>query len=278
MYVMYLSNFDSLRRTQTPTTSAAVRGRLRLAQARAGALGGGSRDPRRRAVETRVVADVTLDVPEIDEPASGRLVSIPADGGRAQRRVPARGRWIEPARPDEVLASEAFVKRTASCPGDRVSAIINGRRRELTIVGVALSPEYVYSIRPGELIPDDRRFGIFWMERGRWRARSTWRAASTTWRSALPAAPPRGGDRRLDACSSRTAGSARSRARCRCRTGPRERAGAAPELRLHAAADLPAVAAFILNVAITRALSLQRPQIAALKALGYGNASSGGTT
>ena len=31
------------------------------------------------------------------------------------------------------------------------------------------------------------------------------------------------------------------------------------------------VAAFILNVALTRALALQRPQIAALKALGYGN-------
>ena len=32
------------------------------------------------------------------------------------------------------------------------------------------------------------------------------------------------------------------------------------------------VAAFILNVALTRALALQRPQIAALKALGYANA------
>ena len=35
------------------------------------------------------------------------------------------------------------------------------------------------------------------------------------------------------------------------------------------------VAAFILNVALTRALALQRPQIAALKALGYGNTAIG---
>ena len=35
------------------------------------------------------------------------------------------------------------------------------------------------------------------------------------------------------------------------------------------------VAAFILNVALTRALALQRPQIAALKALGYANAAIG---
>ena len=35
------------------------------------------------------------------------------------------------------------------------------------------------------------------------------------------------------------------------------------------------VAAFILNVALTRALALQRPQIASLKALGYGNVAIG---
>ena len=50
-------------------------------------------------------------------------------------------------------------------PGDRVAAIINGRRRWLTIVGIALSPEYVYAIRPGEMFPDKRTFGIFWMGR-----------------------------------------------------------------------------------------------------------------
>ena len=49
--------------------------------------------------------------------------------------------------------------------GDRVAALINGRRRELTIVGIALSPEYVYAIGPGELFPDARRFGVFWMSR-----------------------------------------------------------------------------------------------------------------
>src|SRR6185295_8261879 len=50
-------------------------------------------------------------------------------------------------------------------PGDRVAAIINGRKRWLTIVGVGLSPEYVYAIRPGEMVPDKRTFGLFWMGR-----------------------------------------------------------------------------------------------------------------
>jgi hypothetical protein len=76
-----------------------------------------------------------------------------------------RGRWIDVTRADEVLASEIFCDAHGFNPGDRVTAIINGRRRSLTIVGVALSPEYVYAIRPGAIFPDKRQFGIFWMSR-----------------------------------------------------------------------------------------------------------------
>ena len=42
---------------------------------------------------------------------------------------------------------------------------MNGHWRELDIVGVALSPEFVYVIGPGALMPDDRRFGVVWMGR-----------------------------------------------------------------------------------------------------------------
>ena len=116
--------------------------------------------------ETRVVVEVTLDVPGLDEPASGRLVSVPDSGRpRLNRMFLRRGRWLDPARPDEVLASEAFVKANRLELGDRVAAVINGRRKDLLIVGVALSPEYVYSIRPGELFPDPRRFAVLWMAR-----------------------------------------------------------------------------------------------------------------
>src|SRR5690606_29453426 len=49
--------------------------------------------------------------------------------------------------------------------GDSLHAVINGRRRELIIVGVALSPEFLYTIRPGDIMPDDLRYGIIWMDR-----------------------------------------------------------------------------------------------------------------
>ena len=48
-------------------------------------------------------------------------------------------------------------------PGDSISAILNGRWKKLRIVGVALSPEYVYEIRPGDIFPDNKHFGLIWM-------------------------------------------------------------------------------------------------------------------
>jgi putative ABC transport system permease protein len=116
-------------------------------------------------VRTRVVVNVTLDVPGLAEPASGRLVSIP------ERRQPMlndlflrRGRYISPEHRDEVLVSEAFAQANRLDVGDRLGAVINGRWERLRIVGVALSPEYVYEIQGvGAIFPDSKRFGILWM-------------------------------------------------------------------------------------------------------------------
>src|SRR5262249_7094167 len=95
---------------------------------------------------------------------TGRLISIPERNRPVLNDVYLRrGRWIDPGRPDEVLASELFAGAHGFDVGDRVAALINGRKRSLTIVGIALSPEYVYAIRPGEMIPDKRQFGVFWM-------------------------------------------------------------------------------------------------------------------
>jgi putative ABC transport system permease protein len=167
MYVAYLSNFDSLFLTQT-----AYYERQRFADVFARAIRAPQwiRDemadiPGVSPVETRVVMDVNLDVPDLREPATGRLVSIPVPRRETLNDLFLRsGRWVEPGRPDEVLVSEAFAEAHGLSPGSSVTAVINGRRRDLDVVGTALSPEYIYSIRPGDIIPDDSRFGIFWME------------------------------------------------------------------------------------------------------------------
>ncbi|MEA5574150.1 ABC transporter permease [Calothrix sp. UHCC 0171] len=118
-------------------------------------------------VQTRVIADVSLDIPGRDEPATGRLISIP------ERQMPIlndlymrKGRYLEPGRSDEVLISENFAQVHHLDLGDSLGAVINGRWQKLRIVGVALSPEYVYSIQgTGDIFPDNERFGVFWMGR-----------------------------------------------------------------------------------------------------------------
>ena len=118
------------------------------------------------SVQTRIVTDVTLDVPGLEEPATARLVSIPT------RRVPMlndlflrQGRYIEPDRPDEVVMSEAFAASNGLKIGDAVDAVVNGKWERLRIAGIGLSPEYLYEVKPGEIFPDNRRFGVLWIGR-----------------------------------------------------------------------------------------------------------------
>src|SRR5262245_26131811 len=115
-------------------------------------------------VQTRIVAEVTLDVTGLTEPAIGRLISVPDRQEPALNDLYLRaGRRLEPGRSGEALVSEAFAEAHSFGPGSQVTAVINGRRQRLTIVGVVLSPEYIYQIRPGDILPDKKRFGVFWM-------------------------------------------------------------------------------------------------------------------
>lgn len=276
MYVTYLSNFDSLRRTLETYYErqrfADVFVSLKRApdrlKARLESLPGVD------VVDPRVVVGVTLDIAGLNEPAAGLLVSIPGDGRPRLNDVYLRaGRWPEPGRPDEVLASEAFCTAHGFKPGAEVAAVINGRRRHLRIVGIALSPEYVYLIPPGEMIPDDRRYGVFWMERRALAAAYDMEGGFN--QVALSVTPDASVDEVL-------AGVDRL-------LSPYGGLGAIPRNRQFSAWMLEneleqlqtfgfivpfiflSVAAFVLNMAMVRALALQRPQIAALKALGYGN-------
>ena len=119
-----------------------------------------------QTVQTRITRFALLDVADFEEPVIGRLVSIPERGEPLLNRLALRdGRFLQPGRPDEVVISEPFAEAHGLTPGSTFRALMNGKRRELEVVGIALSPEYVYAIGPGALMPDDRRFGIIWMGR-----------------------------------------------------------------------------------------------------------------
>jgi putative ABC transport system permease protein len=276
MFVAYFSTFHSLRWTMASyyeqsrfadLFASAKRAPLSVAS-RLAAIEGVER------AEVRVVVDVTLDVPGLSEPAVGRLVSLELPRTRPLNDVYVRlGRDPEPGRPDEALVSESFATANGLRPGDRVAALINGRRRDLHIVGIALSPEYVYSIRAGDLLPDPSRFGIFWMER-----------------EGLAAAfDMEGGFNDVALALSPGASEAAVAAALDATLEPYGSLGAVPR-RLQtsnwfltnelaqlqtAGVIVPSVflvvAAFLLNVALNRLTAVQREQIAALKAVGYSN-------
>ena len=118
------------------------------------------------AAETRITGSATLTFADFVEPVTARLVSVPERGGPLLDRLVIRqGRALAPDGRDEALVNEAFAEAHALRPGDRILANINGRQRRLSVVGIALSPEFVYAIPPGALLPDDRRFGVLWLSR-----------------------------------------------------------------------------------------------------------------
>jgi putative ABC transport system permease protein len=225
--------------------------------------------------DTRVVVDVTLDVPGLSEPATGRLISFPAGARPTLCDVFLReGRLPEPGRPDEVLASEGFARAHDLHPGGRVRAVINGRLRALSIVGLALSPEFIYPIRPGEILPDEKRFGVFWMDR---RALATAfdldgafnDVVLTLMRGASEPDVIAQVDRMLESGYGGLGAIPRAR-----QASHWYLANELLQLR-NSGKYVPViflgVAAFLLNVVLSRLVLVQRPQLAALKALGYRN-------
>ena len=230
------------------------------------------------AVQTRVVMDVTLDVPGLDEPATGRLISIP------ERRTPMlngvflrEGRYIEPGQRGEALISEAFASANRLSTGDSIDAVMNGKWERLRIVGIALSPEYIYEIRPSEVFPDNRRFGVLWMSRDvlgpAFNMKDAFNDAAI---SLTHGADEREVIARVDQLLDRY-GSLGAYGR-QDQISFRFLADELGELRVYGLM-LPtlflAIVAFLLNVLLSRLVGSQRGQVAVLKAFGYTNVEIG---
>lgn len=119
-----------------------------------------------QAAETRIRMPALFDMETMNEPASGAVISLPDAGEPAVNRLHlVRGRLPSSEQREEIVLLQAFADAHELDLGDTLPATIYGGRSELRIVGIALSPEYVYAIAPGEMVPDDRLFGVAWMGR-----------------------------------------------------------------------------------------------------------------
>ncbi|TVQ31549.1 MAG: FtsX-like permease family protein, partial [Geminicoccaceae bacterium] len=227
-----------------------------------------------RAVEARIQRQVILDVPGQREPATAALVSLPDDARPDLNRVHlTSGRLPEPLSRHEVLVNQSFADAHGFRPGDGFAAIMAGRKRDLVIAGTMLSPEFVYALGPGDLVPDDRRFAV---------VMAPYSALAETFDldgafDHLAVGLARGADpgqvmAEIDRILAPYGG-----------TGAYDRSDQPSHAFLDAELTqlrglsliMPpiflAVAAFLVNITVSRLIALEREQIGLLKALGYGS-------
>lgn len=224
------------------------------------------------AVETRVRGSAILDIPGLREPAEGAFLSIPEDRPQQLHLLYLRtGRLPEAGSHNEVVLGEAFAKEHGFQPGDSVEATLYGARETFHIVGIGLSPEFVYEAPSGSPLPDAKRFGVFWMnERDLATALNMDGAFNNVILDVAPGADARKVmaevDRILEPYGGLTA------------YGREDHASALQlndELRVLNGLSVAfptvflSIAAFMSSAVLSRLVRLQREQIAQLKALGY---------
>ncbi len=221
--------------------------------------------------EGRIVEAVLVPLEPGVRPISGRVVSVAPHGASLNRVDLRQGRLLEPGRNDEVLLLEGFALARNIEPGHRLPVVLNGRQREMRVVGLVASPEYVFAVAPGDLAADPTRFAVMWMGEEAVAAAFAMEGAFNDVAVALqPGASERAVLHELDLRLEPYGGlGAYSRAR---QPSNYMVSGELTQLRSMSSvvpAIFLAVAALLLNLVLSRLVLLQRGEIAALKALGY---------
>jgi putative ABC transport system permease protein len=229
-------------------------------------------------VRTRVVMGVTLDVPGLEEPASARIVSVPEKRAAMINDLFLKsGRYIEAGRTDEIIASEAFATANDLRLGDALGAVINGRWKQLTIVGIGLSPEYIYEAGGGTIFPDNRRFGVLWMSEPALASAFNMEGAFNDVALTLSAGAIEADViAKLDEVLTRYGGlGAYGRDEQLSHRFISDEIAQIRVTSTYLPAIFLAVAAFLLHIVLSRLVALQRTEIGLLKAFGYSNATVG---
>lgn len=223
------------------------------------------------AVETRVAEDVVLDVPGLEIPATAHVISHPLARDLTVNRLRVReGRLMSAVHADEAVISDGFATANALHPGDSLGVVLNGRWRRLQVVGIALTPEFIMEVKPGDLFPDNRRYGVVWMAepvlQSAFGLEDAWTEATISLTpGASQAAVIAGLDRLLSRYGSLGAYGRDEQVSHRYLSDEIRQAAtfgtAAPVIFL-------GVAAFLVNLVLSRLVTAQREQIGMMKAFG----------
>lgn len=225
-----------------------------------------------KQVESRLEYEALISLPKFQEPAVGRFISIPDGRQPKMNRIHlTRGRIPQATANNEVVVTPGFFKAHELSLGDLFSATLNGRLRKLKVVGVGVSPEHIISIQAGLPFPDDLHFTVVWINQTALEATYDMRSS---FNSAVIETNPNINeleviakiDQKMDPFGGH---GAYGREKQVSYFFVKEELN---QLKTHALM-IPVifflVAAYILNVVISRMVRAQRGEIATLKALGY---------
>lgn len=225
------------------------------------------------AADARIVRYAALDIAALRRPAAALLVSLPEGGEQRLNKIVLRSGRLPVRGHDELVMSENMAGALGYAPGRKVDVLLGGRKRAFTVVGVALSPEFVYVLAPGQLMPDDKAFGILWLNRSIMEAAYDMDGAFNDVSILLsPGASQPEVIRELDTILARFGGTA-----AYGREDQTSHAFIAQELdqlKTIALVIPPiflGVAAFLIHMVLSRLIETERESIGLLKAFGYTN-------
>lgn len=272
-YVMAASTLDSLQRTQArlyrefrfPEVFAGMKRAPDGVLARIAAIPGVAN------VEARVAAPANIELAGYGQPVSGLIVGLPHGEPQFNLLHLHAGRMPEAGREREALVSDGFAKAHKLQPGFPLQVTVNGRRRVLDVVGIVSTPEFIYQLAPGSIVPDFKTYVVVWMD-----GRTLEGAYDMTGAFNQVAASLSRGTRVEDVVAAmdvilRPYGGLGAHGR-KEQVSHRYLSEEFKQLTMMSTlfpAIFLSVAAFLLNVVVSRLMTTQRSQIATLKAFGY---------
>lgn len=223
------------------------------------------------AVESRIIQEAVLDLPGEILPASARLVTMPVALNKLHLE-----QGTGPKTDQEIVINRAFAMANKFHPGNKLSIVLNGKRKNFIIAGIALSPEYVYNFKPGSFLPDDKHYGIVWLTRSAMEENFDFRGAFNNLAfNFAPHSFKQGILKEIDTILEKYGGyGAYDKDKLASNAFLKDEFRQLRSNAIVLPAIFLAVAAFLLHIVAARIVSRQREQIASLKALGYSNRST----
>ncbi|MDP2559765.1 ABC transporter permease [Psychrobium sp. 1_MG-2023] len=225
-------------------------------------------------VDVRIVFPITVPLENVTEPISGKVVSLPqVDGHHLNQLHLRQGRMLTSDDPQGILVEESFFNAHQLGLGQKIPIMLNGHKLLFTIVGTVLSPEYIYSIAPGAMMPDSFRYGVFWLNKPVLAAAVDMRGAfNDVVIKVKPQSNIKSIQASLDSLLAPYGGLiSYPRSEQLSNFFIDNELKQLRSLGMVAPFIFLGVAAFIINVVMSREITMQREQIGMLKAIGYRN-------